>query len=66
MPDIQYMRNFVSNYYGEDNMTWQEKVARMNDEQVIAIFHRMIEEKPKPPPPPEEKEKPDDDNPTLF
>lgn len=70
-PDIQYMRNFVANRYGEDNLKWQARVAEMPDDQVMAIFYRMVEEKPKPKPeppplsPPEIKEE-SDDPPTLF
>ena len=68
-PDLQYMRNFVSNYYGEDKLGWHEQVFRMPDEQVMAIYFRMIENPPKPgePPPlefPEIKKEPPND--TLF
>lgn len=70
-PDILYMRNFVANRYGEENLNWQEQVSRMGDDQVMAIYFRMIEEKPKPsePPPPldpPEIKADDSDSPTLF
>lgn len=42
MPDIQEMRNYLSSLYG-GNANWQEQVARMGDDQVIAIYHRKIE-----------------------
>jgi hypothetical protein len=67
MPDIQEMRNYLSGLYGEN---WEERIARMADEQVIAIYFRKIEtaaylrniderHTPKP------KEEPDEP-PTLF
>lgn len=69
MTDVQTMRNYLSSLYG-GNETWQERVARMGDDQVIAIYHRKMEtakylrridenHTPKP------EEKPDDP-PTLF
>lgn len=69
--DIQYMRNFVSLRYGERAIKWIAHVAEMPDDQVMAIYFRMVEEKPKPKPepppisPPEIKED-SDDPPTLF
>lgn len=68
-PDIQYMRNYLSGLYG-GNINWQEQVARMGDDQILAIYHRKIrdaeylrriDEKHTPKP----KEEPDDP-PTLF
>lgn len=67
-PDIQAMRNYVTHI--SSNPHWEERVARMPDDQVIAIYYRKIEdaayfrridEKHTPKP----KEKPDDP-PTLF
>ena len=49
MPDIQFMRNYVSNLYGGP-LKWQERVARMDDDQVIAIYFRKIEEPKRPEP----------------
>jgi hypothetical protein len=70
-PDIFYMRNFVANRYGTENLTWQERVSRMGDDRVMAIYFRMVQERPKPPKPPPPLEPPeikedDPDAPTLF
>lgn len=70
MPGIQEMRNYVSNI--SSNPSWEERVARMGDEQVIAIYYRKMEDAAyfrrideKHTPKPKEKEEPDDP-PTLF
>lgn len=66
---VQEMRNWLSQQYGGNDF-WQATVAEMPDDQVIAIYHRKIEDAayfrrideehtPKP------KEEPDDP-PTLF
>ncbi|HVI79596.1 MAG TPA: hypothetical protein VM715_15805 [Candidatus Acidoferrum sp.] len=63
-PDVGYMRDFLLNRYPGER--WKNRVSEMNADQVIAIYFRMIEEKPTPEPPlpkPEEKEPPND---TLF
>jgi len=66
--DIQTMRNFVSKI--SSNPDWEEKVARMGDDQVIAIYHRKIEtaaylSRINKEHTPKEKPKPDEP-PTLF
>lgn len=70
MPDIQEMRNYVSKI--SSNPDWIERVARMGDDQVIAIYYRKIEDAAylqrideEHTPKPKEKEEPDDP-PTLF
>jgi hypothetical protein len=68
MPEIQEMRNFVSNI--SSNPDWKERVARMGDAQVIAIYYRKIEDaayfrRIDEEHTPKKKEKPDEP-PTLF
>lgn len=67
-------RRIVAFRYGEHNTTWIEKVRGMDDNQVIAIYLRMMEEaskppkpsKPKAPPQPTKKESDDGGQDTLF
>jgi hypothetical protein len=68
MPDIQEIRNFVTKI--SSNPDWEERVSRMGDDQVIAIYYskmntkdylRKIDEKHTPKPPEEPP-----DAPTLF
>lgn len=68
-PDVPYMREFIANRYPGER--WKDRVANMEPSRVIAIYYRMIEEKPKPepePPPlsPSEIKENSDDPPTLF
>lgn len=69
MPDIQEIRNYVTKI--SSNPDWEEKVARMGDDQVIAIYYskiesaayfRKIDEEHTPKP----KEEKPPDAPTLF
>jgi hypothetical protein len=69
MPDIQEMRNWLSQQYG-GNTSWQATVAEMSDEQVIAVYFRKIETKEylrriDEKHTPKKKEEPDEP-PTLF
>ena len=41
MAGMDFMRSFVSRQYGGD---WADRVMKMPDYQVAAIFHRMISE----------------------
>lgn len=44
---VNSMRNYISEMYNSDK--WRLKVRNMNDNQVIAIYHTMIERNQKPP-----------------
>lgn len=41
-PNIQAMRDKLCARYPSDK--WQQRVARMSDAQVIAIYHRITQE----------------------
>jgi len=40
---VEQMRDAIIKVYPND--TWETKVRRMTDRQIIAIYHRFLEEK---------------------
>jgi len=43
---VQQMRHALLNAYGVEGGKWWNKVKRMSDNQVIAVYHRLLEQDP--------------------